>query len=451
MDRKKKLDMEQHQAENMIYRSYLRAKPFIPIGDDSVTRHPKWTKKLLELAGQPDTGMNIILVTGSKGKGSTSYFLSSLLNALGYKVGLFTSPHLVDFTERIRINGNAIGQADFIRLCHGITPMVEQIEAGLDQHEYQGPVGIAMTVALQYFREQGVDFAVIEAGRGGSFDDTNVLQNRWAVITSIFPEHLESLGPTVEDIIRHKLGIVKATTEAVVINHQEDATLSLIEQNLNKMKVPAYYHGVGYMAKDIQMDRSGTKFQVKSSRDWYPHLQLPIWGEFQAYNAATAIQACEVIIDKPIPHKIVTSTFSRLRWPGRCEVISTAPTTIIDGAINGISAEYVRHVIQTIGFQNVTTIIGVPSDKDYKGVIRVASTFSKGVILTRPEESHKSFPLDALDFGKTCMKNCVEIYPLRKALDFAKAQTNVDLILILGTQTLIGNAKRLYQQSLLEL
>lgn len=451
MDLKKKLVIEQHKAENMIYRSYLRAKPYIPSGDDSVTRNPQLTWKLLEFIGRPDKGMNIILVTGSKGKGSTSYILSSLLKNLGHKVGLFTSPHLVDFTERIRVNGKAIEQADFIRLCREIAPEVERIEAGLNKHEYQGPVGIAMAVALLYFREQGVDYAVMEAGRGGTFDDTNVLANRWAIITSIFAEHVENLGPTIKDIVGHKLGIVKVPTEAVIVNHQDEETLSLIKQNLRKCNIPAYYYGTGFLAEDIHMDQLGTQFRVKSIQEWYPHLHLPVWGAFQAFNAATAIQASEVIVNKTIPHEIVSSTLEHLRWPGRCEMISSTPTTMVDGAINEVSAEYVSHVVQTIGFQNVITIIGVPSDKDYQGVIRVASTFSKQLILTRPDESHKSFPLDAIQFGKTWMMECYEMNPLSEALTYAKAQKNVDLILILGTQTLIGNTKRLYHQSLLEL
>lgn len=451
MDLKEKLSNEQYQAENMIYRSYMRARPYIPAGDDSVTRHPQWTRKLLDMVGQPDKGLKIILVTGSKGKGSTSFFIASLLKSLGFQAGLFTSPHLVDFTERIRVNGKAIGQSDFIRLCGEIAPAVESIEAGLDQHEYQGPVGIAMAVALLYFREQKVDFAIIEAGRGGTFDDTNVLQNQWAVITSIFAEHVENLGPTVGDIVRHKLGIVKATTEAVIVNHQEANTLSIIEQNLSLSNVRAFYYGREFQAEDIHINRLGTEFQVKSSQGWYPQLYLPIWGEFQAFNAATAIQACEVIVDKPLPPEMVHTTFQNLRWPGRCEIISEDPLTMVDGAINGISAEYVRQIIETIGFQNITTIIGVPSDKDYQGVIRVASTFSNDLILTRPEETHKSFPVDAIEFARTCMEECREIYPLSKALAYAKAQKNVDLILIIGTQTLIGNAKRLYHQSLFEL
>lgn len=140
--------MDYHDAENLMYKSFLRAKPFIPQANDSITRNPEWTRVLLNLLGQPDEQIKTILVTGSKGKGSTSHFISILLRGLGYKVGLFTSPHLVHFTERIRVNGQSIHQSDFLRLGRRIEPFFNQIENQLEKHEYQGPIGLTLSIAL---------------------------------------------------------------------------------------------------------------------------------------------------------------------------------------------------------------------------------------------------------------------------------------------------------------
>lgn len=156
----------QSQVEDMIYSSYLRAINNITQTLDEEVRKPELTRVLLDAVGSPDRNQKYILVTGSKGKGSTSRFISSLLSHLGYKVGLFTSPHLVDFNERIRVNGQAIATEDFVRLGNVIRGGFHQIEEQLAADEYQGPVGVALAIAALYFKEKGTDINVIECGRG---------------------------------------------------------------------------------------------------------------------------------------------------------------------------------------------------------------------------------------------------------------------------------------------
>lgn len=437
-------------AEDWIYKSYFRAKPFIGKENDSITRNPGLTRLLLSALHNPDYGNRTILITGSKGKGSTSHLISLLLRGLGFKVGLFTSPHLVHFTERIRVNGQAIDPADFLRLCQKIEPFVEEIEAGLKPHEYQGPIGLALSVAMLYFQEQEVDYTVIEAGRGGRFDDTNVLSNQWAVISSIFPEHVDVLGPTIEDIIWHKVGIIKEETKAVIFNKQEDHVLDQIQRLLPQDK-NAFYYSEQFEAKKIELHKRGTMFDIHTDQATYNGLELPLLGSFQAQNTATAVKACEVILGKHLPNQVVQEVLSNARWPGRSEIISQNPTVMVDGAINAASAEYIEEIVRKVGFRQVVSIVGVPLDKDYEGVIRVASRFSTQIILSAPDESHKSFPDNVLEVAKKYHKDCLEISPLREALEFAKGQKEIDLILIIGTQTLIGNAKRLYGQVLFQL
>src|SRR5699024_953844 len=134
-------------AENLMYKSFLKAEPIVDQIKDESSRHPELTRELLDLLDQPDRELKTVLVTGSKGKGSTSHLISILLHGLGYKVGLFTSPHLVHFTERIQVNGVAISQPDFLRLTRKIEPFFNKIEAQLDESTYQGPIGLALSVA----------------------------------------------------------------------------------------------------------------------------------------------------------------------------------------------------------------------------------------------------------------------------------------------------------------
>jgi dihydrofolate synthase / folylpolyglutamate synthase len=431
-------------AENLIYQSFLRAQPHIQSKKDEKVRKPQHTRHLLDLLGSPDAGQKFVLVTGSKGKGSTSMFLASLLQHHGFKVGLFTSPHLVKFNERIRLNGKPISDHDFIRFSNKIRKDFETIEKNLSPSEYQGPIGIALTIAALYFKENNTDINIIECGRGGKFDDTNVLKNEWAVITSLMEEHITQLGPSIFDIVKHKLGISKEMTKFVTIGKQEPFIKEYISQKLKDFAGNINYYEDDYFAEHIHMGMTGTLFSVKTKRQDYKSIHLPLLGAFQAFNAAAAINTCESILNQPLNEKSIHTCFRTIEWPGRCEILSQNPTVIVDGAINKESALYVKEVIQIFGNKKITSIVGIPQDKDYKGVIHTVSAFSNKLIITKPDISHLSFPADAFPYAKTVHTNVLETEWLAEAITISESDGDTDIILIIGTQTLIGNAKRLY-------
>lgn len=442
----------QSQVEDMIYSSYLRAINNITETLDEQVRRPELTRALLDLVGSPDRDQQYILVTGSKGKGSTSRFISSLLSHLGYKVGLFTSPHLVDFNERIRINGRAISTEDFVRLGNVVREGFQTIENQLGADEYQGPVGIGLAIAALYFKENHTDFNVIECGRGGRFDDTNVLKNDWAVITPIMEEHVANLGPDLNSITLHKLGIVKNKATKAYISSQKSSVLAIIKENLTSNSVQ--YYEEQFWADSITITPIGTTFDVRTNQAIYPSLTIPLLGQFQALNAATAVALCEDITGGPLDRELLINCLAKLQWPGRCEVICHDPLTIIDGAIHKESAAYLAELIQLVNpdrSRDVTSIIGVPEDKDYLGVIEVMSTVSEQLIVTKPDISHLSFPKDALRVAKRFIEKSSEFPYLEDALTHIKARSSSEIIVIVGTQTFIGNAKRLFGQSLLDI
>ncbi|MCA0991397.1 bifunctional folylpolyglutamate synthase/dihydrofolate synthase [Pseudalkalibacillus hwajinpoensis] len=442
----------QKEAEDLIYQSYLRAINNISESLDEKVKKPELTRKLLDLIGSPDRGQKYILVTGSKGKGSTSRFISSLLAHLGYKVGLFTSPHLVNFNERIRINGKAISEKDFVRISNLIEPQVSKIEKDLNSDQYQGPVGIALSTAVTYFKENKTDINVIEIGRGGLYDDTNVLENDWAVITPIMKEHTNSLGSSINEIVIHKLGIIKKNTKSVYISRQENEVMAQIQNSHLLKNTKNRYYKEDFLANNIEMTEKGTSFEVNTKRDKYSNLSIPLLGEFQAINAAVAIQFCEDFVGGKIDQSIVNKCFSSIQWPGRSEIVSHNPTVIVDGAINEFSANYLKNVIKVIGSDcRIASIIGVPKDKDYRGVINVLNDVSNQMILTKPDVSHLIFPEDALKYAKSLNANSLEFPYLNDSLKYAKDVLKADLILIVGTQTLIGNAKRIMGHSLLDI
>ncbi|MEK0317176.1 bifunctional folylpolyglutamate synthase/dihydrofolate synthase [Cohnella sp. 56] len=482
----------QQEAENMIYRSYLRAAPHLsPAGDEQV-RHPRLTRELLDRLGAPDRGRRYVLVTGSKGKGSTSRMISSLLSHMGYKVGLFTSPHLVDYRERIRIDGRAIGETDFVRLARHVQPAWAQIERGLDKTTYQGPVGVALAIAVSWFAEQETDIDVVECGRGGRYDDANVLANEWAVVTAVLEEHVRELGPDIRDIVRHKLGIAKcADTRLYVGKQREDvlveikavreATIEHIRgdedgesvrvqdpaarasqgasgrddrQDASAPADGAVFAGAHFAAARVAITPSGTTFDVRTERARYRGLTLPLLGEFQADNAALAMRVCEDIAGSALDPAVVAACFARLQWPGRCEIVSREPLTIVDGAIHRDSAAHLVRVVRSLGLgadARIAAVVGIPRDKDYVGVIETLAAVAARILVTRPDVSHLAFPEDAeaLAAARRYRPDGSAAYPLlAEALSALLAGPPPDCILIVGTQTLIGNAKRLYGQEL---
>ena len=444
----------QKEAEDMIYRSYLRAVDHITEKLDERVRRPELTRKLLEMVGAPDQGQKFILVTGSKGKGSTSRLISSLLSHMGYKVGLFTSPHLFHFNERIRVDGKAITEDDFIRLSNKIQPAFEKIEAELPPYDYQGPIGVALTVAVLYFQEKRTDFNVIECGRGGTYDDTNVLSNNWAVITPILEEHVHNIGPTLTDITKHKFGIVKEETSHIYIGEQRDRVKDQLKALLKASGKVASFYGDQFSAHNRMISSRGTEFSVQTTQGCYENLKLLILGEFQAVNASLALQLCSEIKGEKLDEKTVCQCFSNLQWPGRCEIINEQPTIIVDGAIHRDSAKFLKNIIQAInksGDKKITSIISVPEDKDYDGVIQVMSSVSDQLIVTKPDISHLKFPDEAVEVANKYKAGSQEFENLGEAVRQAIQDNPSGVILIVGTQTLIGNAKRLFGQSLFDI
>ncbi|CAI6080594.1 bifunctional folylpolyglutamate synthase/dihydrofolate synthase [Cohnella sp. JJ-181] len=454
----------QREAEDLVYRSYLRAAPHLPAAGDEQVRSPHLTRRLLDLMGAPDREQRCILVTGSKGKGSTSRMISSLLSHLGYKVGLFTSPHLVDYRERIRVDGRAIGEADFVRLARRVEPAWAEIECGLGASTYQGPVGVSLAIAVGWFAEQGTDINVVECGRGGRYDDTNALANDWAVVTPVLEEHVRELGPGIGDIVRHKLGIVKSASTRVYVGKQRDDVREIVKAELESIgakwrdsagdsRHPARFEDETFAAERVAMTARGTAFDVRTAHTRYADLNLPLLGEFQADNAALAVQACEDIAGAALDPATVAGCFARLQWPGRCEIVSRAPLTVVDGAIHRDSAAYLVRVVGSLGLgadARIAAIVGVPKDKDYAGVIETLAAVASRVLVTRPDVSHLAFPDDALEIARRyCPAGSAAFPLLADALDALHAAgPSPDCILIVGTQTLIGNAKRLYGQGL---
>ncbi len=429
-----------HEAVRYIFSTYVKAKPYRFAGLDRDVRQPWHTRELLDLLGAPDRRLRTIKVTGSKGKGSTARMIAGLLQMHGYRVGLFSSPHLVDFTERIRVNGAAIGEADFMEILAGIRPVVDSLESTFAPHEYLGPVGLVAAVACIYFARLSTDVNVFELGRGARYDDVNRVAGEWAVLTPVLWEHPEQLGPDFLSIVDNKAGVMDAGMRKVIIGRQSQDALRRLRQEAADLRLPVACLGEQFGVSDVGASEDGVRFRLWTADEDYGVQTLSLLGRHQADNAAVAVAAAEAFHGAPLDSGVVGAHFRRLEFPGRCQVLRGDPDVLIDGAINRASARYVREFIAAFGARSVVSVIAVPADKDYVGVLDELACVSDRVIITHAANPHLKFPAAALDIASSRLPS--EFAPnLAQAIRLAEERlVPHGLIAIVGTQSLVADA-----------
>ncbi|KKK77036.1 hypothetical protein LCGC14_2857650, partial [marine sediment metagenome] len=293
----------------------------------------KRMERLLGLIGNPHQQLKAIHIAGTKGKGSTAAIITSILTANGLKVGLYTSPHLIDPRERIRIGGKLISKEEFI---YFLSQMRFQLENSSEQTSFTF-FEIYTALAFLYFSHQRIDIAVLETGMGGRLDATNVVYPLLVVITQISFDHTRELGKDLASIAREKSGIIKEGV-TVLTSPQDRAAMKVLEQAAREKKTELYKVG-----EDIQFKRRGSTsqtqtFDLKTTKRTYPHLLL-LAGTHQLINAATAVGAIDLIEDRGIftSSEAVRKGLKEVKWPGRIETLSTEPFFIVDCAHNGAS------------------------------------------------------------------------------------------------------------------
>lgn len=434
--------MDSYQAIKFIYQSYSKAQSHLePNLLDIYKRNPRYCRQLLEELGLSRSQPPSVLVTGSKGKGSTSVIIARLIQAAGYKTGLFTGPHLVDFCERIRVNGEKIPEPEFVRLVEVVRPYVDRISEVMPLHHYMGPVGTVLAVALLWYREQGTNFNVLECGRGALADDVNVMANRWSVLTPIMLEHPDNLGPILLDIGANKMAVIKPGQELCVSYHQVPEVAALLKSLCQRFGVPLKLEGEDFQVEILASGLTGSRFKYKSRRR-ESEFSIPLPGGFQVHNAGVALALAEEIISD-CGDELLQAGLDAVRWPGRCELLPGDPLVILDGAINAESAQYLKELLVQTG-KPLHIIIGVPADKDWRGVISTLAPLASKVWLTRASNRNLVFPeaAEVVAEAKKYNPNCLMADDVGKALAQAvQAAGNSGAVVIVGTQSLIRDAK----------
>ncbi len=395
-----------------------------PRGLDEYTRDTAPTRSLLAGAGLLHRERDYVVVTGSRGKGSVTAIMAKLLQAQGRRVGTVTSPHLVHWNERIRVDGRMIPTDRFLGILGDLRPAIDGILGRLDAAHYLSPQGIFLAIALRYFDEMGVDLAVLEVGRGGRFDDIAVVPNRLSVFAPVMLEHTALLGDTLGRIAWHKAGIIKAGGAAISLPQAPDA-LAELRREADKQAADLICLSDADMGEWLADSADGQHLRLPP----YGELTLPLLGRYQIENATLAIRAVELLRKSsgalPAAYKeTIRRGLSAVRWPGRVQQLDEAPAVYVDGAITRRSAQSFLASVAPRLRQPVISIVGVPRDRDYAGVYRVMGAVSQALIITETDiNPNTRFPdrSAALDAACGLTSEQCHTYKLSEALELARS------------------------------
>ena len=373
--------------------------------------------RLLSRLGNPHYSLKCVHVAGTNGKGSVCAMAENILKHSGYKTGLFTSPYLETFTERIRINGVNISENDFESIANTVISEAK----GIVDEGFVHPTFFEMVTAcaFAYFKESKVDIAVIEAGVGGLNDSTNVIDPLISVITNIGLDHTQVLGSTIEEIARKKAGIIKPGCPVVVYPQENSLAYTELLMESRKQSAPLYsVSDAKILVKASCID--GQKFSI-SYQGIKADIEISLLGKYQIFNAATAFIALVVLKQllgfDSITSESILSGFKNAKWPGRLEIINNKnPLTIIDGAHNKQAAHSLKQELSHLILnQKCILLIGIMSTKDAEGIIEELSDISLAAVATSPAPP-KSIPAEEL---KQMLEEKIPVVYAHENVEFA--------------------------------
>jgi len=404
------------------------------------------TRRAVELLGDPQKSYRVIHITGTNGKTTTTRIIERILRELGLRTGRFTSPHLVRLNERMAIDGEPVGDQQMAEVWADIEPILALVDAEL---EAAGDTKLTFFEALAVlgfavFADAPVDVLVLEVGMGGEWDSTNVADGDVAVFTPISIDHAERLGNTVAEIANTKSGIIKPGA-IVVLSAQPAEALEVIEAKSASIAERIAVYGRDFEVLDVEPDVAGQRFSVKTLTSEYRDLFLPLHGEYQAENAALAISAVEAffgasnrLFDDVLRVAIADSTS-----PGRLQVVSRSPLTILDAAHNPGGAEVLaRAMKKSFGSPETVAVVSILSDKDATALLEALDETAKSFIITK-SSSPRAIEVEELAqlarnvFGADRVKTAESALT---AMTLARREV-VDngAILVTGSITLVGD------------
>jgi len=360
-------------------------------------------RRLVALLGRPDRGFPSVLVAGTKGKGSTAVMLAGIMEAVGLRVGLYTKPHLVDFRERMRINGTLITPDELIPL---VAELRQAVERGQDEPGWPPTFFEASAaLALAHFARGDVDLAVVEAGIGGRLDACNVVDPLVSIITTIGYDHMEIVGARLSQIAAEDTGVMRPQRVVVTVP-QRPVAARVIRDAAARLGAQVVQVGRHVRYRTLASTPAGLRITVRGRQRVYADVPVPLIGRHQALNAAAAIAAAEALADAwpmqstpfALTDDAVRRALSTLRWPARIEVVHERPTVIVDVAHNPVSFQALRAALDDVfSGRRLILVLGVIGTKDIAGIARVIAPRAAAVIATRPHDPRALAPEQVAD------------------------------------------------------
>jgi dihydrofolate synthase / folylpolyglutamate synthase len=409
---------------------------------------PARMRRLMTILGDPQAAYPVIHVTGTNGKTSTARAATTLLMAKGLSVGTFTSPHLESVNERITANGQPISDSELADLLSDLALLEQMLGDGPGRPTW---FELLAAAGFRWFSERPVDAAVIEVGLGGRWDATNVVNAQVAVVTNVGLDHVEFLGPTLEDIAGEKAGIIKAGS-TLVLSETRPALVAIFEaeaQAVGAERVLLRDRDFEVMSNDLAV--GGRLVSLRTRAAEYYDVYLALHGRHQAYNFLDAVVAVEEFFGAPIEADLLAEAAATVRSPGRLEVVGRSPLIVLDGAKNIPGAEAMAAAIdEEFGeARSRIMVVGMLRGKDPGEMLQALGAPKARLVITCPPPSPRAQPADVV--ANAAMFLGVEAEPTASvvdALDRAKQLvTDDDLILVTGSLYVVGAARAALAQS----
>ncbi len=420
---------------------------------------------MLELVGNPHREVRFVHIAGTNGKGSTAAILASVISAAGYQVGLYTSPYLLSFTNRMSVNGHDIDHEELAGLVNQVKPLVEKISS--DQRFGQPTEFEVVTVlALIYFARRNVDLVVLEVGLGGRLDATNIVTPLLSVITNVSLEHTDVLGDTVEAIAAEKAGIIKKNVPVLTAVEDQKA-FEVVKSRASQLKAPFYRSCPLTLNYDKEtacptfirqaVTEEGQIFNYHGFSNTLENLFIPLRGIYQLTNATTALAAAELLVDSgfTVDEEAICRGLSTVNWPARLELMKNKPKVVMDGAHNPAAVKNLAAALpEYFRYRQLIMVFGIMADKDGQAMLESILPMCDQVIFTRAAIPRAADPrqiadlaLKELGYSKQQIQVIEDVgVALKKGMDLASPE---DLVLVTGSFYTVSDARAYWKQVLM--
>lgn len=399
-------------------------------------------RNLLALMGDPQKAFPIVHVAGTKGKGSTAVMIAALLQAAGYKVGLFTSPYLFDLCEQMQVNRESISHSGLSKNIEALKPLLEKV-AHITTFE------ATTAIAFEHFKDQNVDIAVVEAGLGGRTDATNVVEPLLSVITSISFDHMSMLGSSIESIAAHKAGIIKPGKPVVIAKQGYPQALEIVLGAAKDSGSEALQVEKWVTCKPISHSLDGQRFsasfKTQDTSEWDGEYPLSLLGAHQIENASTALTALSKLdsLGFKINSNAIRQGLGGVFWPCRFEVVSRDLLMVLDSAHNVDSAEKLKQCISDYlaGYQ-IILIFGASVDKDLNGMLKVLLPGMKHVIFSKSTHPRAAEPAMLVKLARDYTVSCEVSEDITEAIQSAKRKADKHTAVVVAGSIFMAAASR---------